>query len=138
MVESKYDSECQLVKLPIAGIRDVLISRFVARQEAAKLGFPPVALIRIATVVSEITRNVVQHAGAPGEISLSSIVRSGKCGLKIVVRDAGCGIVNLEAVRTGIGAGPGSGIAGAKELMDEFNIESSKDFGTTVTAIKWL
>ena len=51
-----------------AKVQDVLLARFVGRDEATKMGFPPAILTRLATVISEITRNVVQHAGCPAEI----------------------------------------------------------------------
>jgi len=60
----------ELARLPIAKMQDVLLARFVGRDEATKLGFSPVILTRLATVISEITRNVVQHAGCPGEIRI--------------------------------------------------------------------
>ena len=63
----------ELARLPIAKVQDVLLARFVGRDEGTKMGFPPVILTRLATVISEITRNVVQHAGCAGEIQICQV-----------------------------------------------------------------
>jgi hypothetical protein len=46
----------ELARLPIAKVQDVLLARFVGRDEAIKMGFPPAILTRLATVISEITQ----------------------------------------------------------------------------------
>ena len=85
-----------LARLPIAKMQDVLLARFVGRDEAVKLGFAPVLLTRVATAISEITRNVVQHAGGPGEIRLGRISVNDRMGLRIVVTDKGKGVERPE------------------------------------------
>lgn len=129
-------NEVELAKLPIVRIQDVLLSRMVAREEAARLGFTPQALIQIGTAVSEMTRNVVQHAGTAGQIRIWKIAAPGHSGLKIAVEDTGVGIADVPAALAG--SSPGSGIPGTRQLMDEFAIRSSAGAGTTVTMVKWL
>jgi serine/threonine-protein kinase RsbT len=128
--------EIELAKLPIAKIQDVLLSRMVVREEGARLGFAPQALTQIATAISEITRNVVQHAGGLGQVRILRKTVSGRCGLKITVEDAGVGIGDVD--RALAGASPGAGIPGCRRLMDEFAIRSSAATGTVVTMVKWL
>ena len=132
------DRDLELAKLPVAKMQDVLLARFVAREEAAKLGYPPADLIRIATAVSEITRNVVQHAGAAGAISFHRVQQDGRTGLRIVVTDGGCGIPDVNRALTGAGVPAGAGIPGARKLMNEVEIDSVSGHGTKVTMLKWL
>ena len=128
--------EIELAKLPIVRIQDVLLGRMIAREEAARLGFGPHALTQIATAVSEIARNVVQHAGGGGQIRVFRTSDAGRFGLKIAVEDAGAGIADID--RALAGTSPGAGIPGARRLMDEFTIGSNAGAGTTVTMVKWL
>ncbi|HZU26955.1 MAG TPA: ATP-binding protein [Bryobacteraceae bacterium] len=128
--------EIELAKLPIARIQDVLLSRMIVREEAARLGFGPQALTQIATAVSEIARNVVQHAGACGQVRVLKTTESGRLGLKIAVEDGGTGITDIERVLAG--ASPGAGIPGSRKLMDEFGIRSGAGAGTAITMVKWL
>ena len=126
----------ELAKLPVVRVQDVLLARLVAREEAARLGFTAQALTQIATAVSEITRNVVHHAGGPGQVRLFEVEESGRLGLKIAVEDSGGGIADVD--RTLAGASPGAGIPGCRKLMDVFAIQSGVGMGTTVTMVKWL
>ncbi len=128
--------ETELAKLPIGRIQDVLLSRMVAREQGARLGFSPQALTQIATAVSEIARNVVQHAGAAGQVRIFETTDSGRRGMKIMVQDSGAGIPDVDSALAG--ASSGAGIPGCRKLMDEFAIHSSRGQGTAVTMVKWL
>jgi serine/threonine-protein kinase RsbT len=128
----------ELARLPIAKMQDVLLARFVGRDEATKMGFSPVILTRIATVISEITRNVVQHAGCSGEIQIGRLADGDKAGLRIIVSDQGKGIEHperfLEEGRLGT---LGAGLAGTRKLADQFQIQSAPAAGATVTIDFW-
>lgn len=128
--------EKELAKLPVARLQDVLLARLVVREEAARLGFSAQALTQIATAVSEITRNVVQHSGVSGQLSAFEITDGGRIGLRISVDDTGCGIGDVD--RAMAGAAPGAGIPGSRKLMDELTIRSTAGTGTSVTMLKWL
>ena len=136
MTASTPHDEKELARLPVVRIQDVLLSRMVVREEAARLGFAPQALTQIATAVSEMTRNVVQHAGQGGYIRILEIATAGRRGLKVSVEDAGAGIADID--RALAGAAPGAGIPGCRRLMDEFAIVSTVGKGTAVTMLKWL
>jgi anti-sigma regulatory factor (Ser/Thr protein kinase) len=61
-------------------------------------------------------------------------------GVRVVARDAGPGIVDLDqAMRDGYSTyqGLGLGLPGAKRLMDEFEVITKPGRGTTVTMTKW-
>lgn len=128
----------ELAHLPIAKMQDVMLARFVGRDESTKLGFSPIMLTRIATAISEITRNVVQHANAPGEIRLGQISAGDRQGLRIVVSDKGKGIDHPERfLEEGKLGTLGAGLAGTRKLVDEFEIQSTPGAGTTVTMDIW-
>ena len=136
MIGTAAQNEVELARLPVSRIQDVLLARLVGREEALRLGFSPLTLTQIATAVSEITRNVVQHAGGPGVIRISEITDNSRRGLKIMVEDGGVGIADLDRVLSG--ANPGAGIPGCRRLMDEFTMRSAAGCGAAVTMIKWL
>ncbi len=128
--------------LPIAGERDIVLARQVARSWAQELGFGAIDASRIATAVSELTRNVVRYAtGGRGEVTIREVDSpEGRKGLEIEVSDEGPGIEDIELVlREGYttGQGMGLGLPGTRRLMDETHIDSALGRGTTVTVRKW-
>lgn len=136
MLSTTARVEKELAKLRVARIQDVLVARLVVREEATRLGFPPQALTQICTAVSEVARNVVQHAGVPGELRIAEFVDGSRHGLHIVVEDTGAGIPDLS--RALLGSAPGAGIPGCRHIMDDFEIQSQRGVGTTVAMSKWL
>jgi serine/threonine-protein kinase RsbT len=128
----------ELARLPIAKIQDVLLARFVGREEAAKMGFSPAVLTRLATVISEITRNVVQHSGGPGDILIGQVAEGDRRGLRIIVTDKGKGIEHPERfLEEGKPGTLGAGLPGTRGLVDQFHIQSAPGTGTTVTMEVW-
>jgi serine/threonine-protein kinase RsbT len=118
-------------------MQDVVLARFVGRDEATKMDFPPAILTRLATVISEITRNVVQHAGCAGEIQIGQITEGNKHGLRIIVSDKGKGIEHVERFLENGKTGLGSGLPGTHSLVDQFQLESAPGIGTTITMDFW-
>jgi signal transduction histidine kinase/CheY-like chemotaxis protein len=124
------------LNLPIIAIdvkleQDVVLARQRARQIARLAGFPAQDQTRIATVVSEITRNAFQYAGG-GRIELAIIEHPPM--LEVKVEDRGPGIPQLEAVLEGTyrsETGLGLGLSGARRMMDGFDVQTSPK-GTTV------
>lgn len=126
--------ERELAKLPVARLQDVLPARLVVREEMARLGFAAQVLTRVATAVSEITRNVVQHSGFSGHLSVFEITDDGgRIGLRVSVDDTGRGIRDVDHALAG--TAPGAGIPGCRILMDEFAIRQ-RVTGTSVTMVK--
>jgi serine/threonine-protein kinase RsbT len=128
--------------LPIASERDIVAARQRAREVAKALGFSLVDQSRIATAVSELTRNVVRYAtDSRGEVRIRALERSAHgVGIEIVVADEGPGIPDVEvAMRAGVsgGQGLGMGLPGTRRLMDEMEIDSGPGRGTLVTIRKW-
>ena len=127
--------------IEIAGDDDIVVARQQARQAARGLGFGAVDQSRIATAVSELTRNVVRYAtDGRGEVRIRTVSSERGTGLEIVVSDRGPGIVDVEeAMRAGFTSGPGLGLGlpGTSRLMDEMQIDSALGRGTVITIRKW-
>jgi serine/threonine-protein kinase RsbT len=126
----------------VAGEEGIVAARQQARETAKELGFGLVDQSRIATAVSELTRNVVRYAtGGQGDVLIRELEPSAKgVGIEVVVRDDGPGIANVEqALREGFstGTGLGMGLPGTRRLMDEMAIDSAPGRGTTVSIRKW-
>lgn len=118
---------------------DVVEARQKGRSLAEKMGFSSTELALIATAISELARNIVEHAGS-GEIILFSAHQPDKKGITVIASDKGQGIPNIAlAMQDGYSTkrGLGLGLSGAKRLMDEFEITSDVGKGTTVIVKKW-
>ena len=73
-------------------------------------------------------------------IIVSLVGENSRQGVTVVARDSGPGIPDLErALKDGYSGygGMGLGLPGSRRLMDEFEITSEVDKGTTVTMTKW-
>jgi anti-sigma regulatory factor (Ser/Thr protein kinase) len=127
------------VRIPIRSDADVVTARKQGRELAARAGFSATDLTIIATAISEIARNIVMFAER-GEILVSLVGENSREGVTVVARDSGPGISDLErALQDGYSGygGMGLGLPGSRRLMDEFEISSEVDKGTTVTMTKW-
>jgi serine/threonine-protein kinase RsbT len=127
------------VRVAITSDADLVTARAEARAMAEELGFPRPDPTLIATAISEVARNIVVHAGR-GEIVLEPFEDADRYGLVVTASDDGPGIRDVDAAlrdnHSGRG-GLGLGLPGARRLMDDFEIASDADTGTTVTMRKW-
>ncbi len=128
------------VHVSVTGDSDVAWARQVVRELGARESLPEPRMAALATAVSEIARNIVVHAGS-GEVSLCPIADGERRGVFVVARDDGPGIPDIaRAMQDGYstkGGGLGAGLAGAKRLVDEFEIVSAPGEGVTVTMTQW-
>ena len=119
--------------------RDISRVRNNARILAMELGFSTQDQTRIATAVSEITRNSIQYAGA-AVVDFELTTAHNARLFQVVVKDNGPGIDNLDRILSGdyrSETGLGMGLAGSRRLMDTFDV-STGDEGTTVEMGKFL
>lgn len=120
---------------------DIVTARRAVRDLATGLCFGVTDVTRIITAASELARNAFLYAGA-GIMRWSTLEQNGSAvGLELTFEDHGPGIPDLElAMKPGYGTGPGLGLGlpGTKRLMDEMEIRSEVNKGTTVTVRKWL
>ncbi|MDQ0340480.1 serine/threonine-protein kinase RsbT [Caldalkalibacillus uzonensis] len=125
-----------LHKVYIKNEDDVLQAVTLTRQLVKLLSFSKVDEQKILVSVSELTRNILDHASGKGVF---------KCELtqdqiRITVIDDGPGIDNVQAALRGKkragSQGLGLGLSGVQRLMDEMSIETSTGGGTKIIAIK--
>ena len=126
--------------IPIDSDADVVTARQQARAMASDLDLTSTDQTLLATAISEVARNITTYA-VRGEVELSVVHDdNGREGIKVIARDHGPGIENLEqAMQDGYtsGGGLGLGLPGARRLVDDFNIETAPGQGTTVTLVMW-
>lgn len=127
---------------PCVNIRqeiDIVGARQLGRQYAKDLGFSTVDQARIATAISELARNIYLYADT-GKIYFEIIDQINRKGLKISATDNGPGIPDISQVMQdgySTSGGLGAGLPGVKRLMDQFDIQSSRE-ETKIEAIKWV
>ena len=120
---------------------DIAVARNEVRQLAAVLGFGVMDQTRLATVASELARNVIKYAGRGRLIAQPTSGPEGQQALRLIFEDRGPGIPDIEAaMRDGFSTGRslGKGLPGSKRLVDLFEIESEVGRGTRVTVVRWL
>jgi serine/threonine-protein kinase RsbT len=127
-------------RIAIESDADVVTARQRARALAVGLDMPSTDQTLLATAISEVARNITAYA-VRGEVLLE-LVRDGegRRGIRVVARDEGPGIADLERALTDgytTGGGLGLGLPGARRLVDDFAIETAPGVGTTVTLVKW-
>jgi serine/threonine-protein kinase RsbT len=118
---------------------DIVAARRHGRTYALRLGFSSPEATVIATAISELARNIVMYAKA-GEIVLTALQDNGRAGVRIVARDDGPGISDVQ--QAAIDAPPGCGsvmpaLRGMKGLVDDLTIVSRAGEGTRVAVTKW-
>ena len=120
---------------------DIVVARNETRLFAASIGFGLVEQTRLATVASELARNVVKYAKRGRMIAQPVESAGGRRGLRLIFEDTGPGIPDIAAaMRDGFstGRGLGKGLPGARRLVHEFEIESEVGRGTKVSIVRWL
>ena len=127
-------------RIAIDSDADVVTARQRARALAISLDMPSTDQTLLATAISEIARNITTYA-VRGEVFLE-LVRDahGRRGVKVIARDEGPGIADLERALTDgytTGGGLGLGLPGARRLVDEFDIQTAPGEGTRITVTKW-
>lgn len=118
-----------------------MVARGEVRDIAVALGFRPLDQTRLATVTSELARNIVKYAGRGQVIAQPARAPDGRTGLRLIFEDSGGGIADIPAaMRDGFstGRGLGKGLPGSQRLVDEFKIESTPERGTRITVVRWI
>lgn len=119
--------------------QDVVLGRQAVRKLAQECGLRLVDQTKLVTAVSELARNAVIYGGG-GDMDWTIVEEGARKGVQLVFRDTGPGIPDLKQAMTDgwtSGNGLGLGLAGAKRLVDQFEIQSAPGQGTRVTITKW-
>lgn len=117
---------------------DIVNIRSEVREIAKEIGFDELDQARIVQSISELARNVIQHA-EEGMITIDVVEEEDKKGIRIRVEDSGPGIPNFEEMmmKESQNIGETSGLQQVGMLMDELNYIPVEE-GTCVEVTKWL
>jgi serine/threonine-protein kinase RsbT len=138
-VSGKIEDSMTKARVVVRQDTDIVLACQKGRALAEQVGIKGDSQVVVVIAISEVARNIVNYAGC-GEIVLGVIGQDGRQGISIVARDEGPGISDIgKALQDGYstGGGLGLGLAGAKRLMDEFEVTSEPGKGTTITMAKW-
>lgn len=130
----------RILSLEVRAELDVVASRQRARQIASLCGLDSRDQVRLATAVSEMARNIYNYATG-GRVEFSIEGESAPQLLVVRLQDAGPGIDNLDLILAGryrSQTGMGLGIIGARRLVDQFDIKTSRESGTLVVLKKFF
>jgi len=130
----------QTLKIDISLDSDVGYASLDAKVFAEDLGFSTAEQYMISIAVSELTRNIVNHAGQ-GILYLKQVEKEQATGIEIVAKDWGSGIRDLDMALSDNYSTQGTmgvGLPGTKRLMDYFAINTELGEGTEVIVRKWL
>ena len=126
------------VRVAIGCDVDIVLACQKGRELASQEGLSSNEQMCVVIAISEVARNIIRYAQR-GTIVLGHARRDALRGVFVIACDDGPGIPDLAALRDGYstGGGLGLGLAGARRLMDEFEIVSQVGRGTTVSMRKW-
>ncbi|MFW6327012.1 MAG: anti-sigma regulatory factor [Bacteroidota bacterium] len=125
--------------LQIKKEQDVILFRNRLREMSVRIGMSLVNQTKLITAASELVRNMLKFANG-GKITMEVVSEGRKTGIRIVFEDKGPGIPDIKmAMQDGYSTAKslGLGLPGAKRLVNEFEIKSVVNEGTTVTVIRW-
>ncbi len=106
---------------------------------ARDLGFDETRIGALAITITEVTTNLVKHAGG-GELIIRSLEESGALGIELLAIDKGPGMRDVaECLRDGYSTkgSPGTGLGAIIRMSDESDIYSTPDKGSVVMARIW-
>lgn len=125
-------------KISINTAMDIVTTRMQVRETARAMGFGTADQARISLAASELAR-VLSRKYNEREIIIAHAQKNGHQGVQI-----GC-LIDLEYIENGDNASPSNGssasrtsFAGARQLVDECNIEMLDDKQARVTLMQWL
>jgi serine/threonine-protein kinase RsbT len=106
---------------------DIVRARQGGRDVAREMGLGMADQTRLATAISEISRNAI-HYGGGGECEIVATYLERSREIIVTICDHGPGIPDLERAMTpgfSTGNSLGMGLPGTKRLMDTLDIESA-------------
>lgn len=125
--------------VPIKSDADVVMVRQRVRAWVTEMKFSLVDQTKIVTAASELGRNTLEH-GKGGSLEISLLQNGVRRGIQLVFSDNGPGIPDVQLALTDgytTASGMGLGLSGSKRLMNEFDIQTEVNRGTTVSCIRW-
>ncbi len=122
--------------LPTIDEASVSAAREAVRSAGAALGLHRDLVESVAVAASELVHNQLRHARR-GRFAVRPITRGGVPGLEILAADLGPGIAAPGAALAGVGPSPaslGEGLAGARRMTDELDVDVRWGEGTCLRA----
>lgn len=122
---------------------NVSIARMLIASVGAQLNLPLNEIEELKVAVSEAVSNAIIHGyrNESGRLVLLELEINVEA-LKITVSDEGCGISDVEqAMQPAFSTDPermGLGFVFMQSFMDELDVDSTVNQGTTVTMVKYL
>lgn len=124
---------------PITKSEDIIHARIHIANMARDLGFGKSDQIRLATAVSEISRNILQHAEASGSLTIDTLAEGTRKGLHMTFSDTGKGTLPLpQLLADPDHKRPGAGLNSVQRIMDDFTFDTAPNQGCTVKMTLWL
>ncbi len=123
--------------ITIHNTTDIVMARQAGRDLARELGFGTADQTRLATAISELARNVCQHAES-GVCVITDVSDPQMLKIRVQVEDHGPGIPDIDAAMTegfSTSGGLGLGLVGVKRLAHEFDIQSEPGHTRVVISI---
>lgn len=122
---------------------NVGIARMLIASIGAQLDLSLNDIEELKVVISEAVSNAIIHGYGNNADELVSLdIKYDDEALRIIVRDRGCGIPDIEqAMQPAYSSDPermGLGFVFMQSFMDELNVDSVVAQGTTVTMVKYL
>jgi len=127
-------ADCEAIRLRILSQLDVISIRQKTREAAITMGFGLADQTRLATAISELTRNALRHAGG-GSCLIRPITVNARRGLQVVVEDEGPGIADIDqAMKDGFSTDRslGLGLPASKRLVHAMHIIVDPKFRTGI------
>ena len=115
---------------------DLQAATIRCKQFALKAGLSSIATQKLATAVSELTRNVYKYAQCQGRVNFLLIKASDGNYVQVDVIDHGPGIEDLDQAMADNYSSSGTlglGLPGVRRLVDHFEIKSTPGQGTRVS-----
>jgi serine/threonine-protein kinase RsbT len=126
-------------RITVVSDQDVVRVRQLVRTVAVSVKLSLVDQTKLVTAASELARNTLVYGGG-GTVEIERVQNGRRQGIRIVFRDEGPGIPDLDLALTDgytTGSGLGLGLSGARRLVDEFEVDTAVGQGTSVTVTKW-
>jgi len=127
-----------MTAIEIKSESDIVVARSAGREMARELGFGISNQTRLATAISELTRNIIRYAGA-GQCSFFDDSDASELVIRAIVTDQGPGITDIDLAMTdgfSTGESLGAGLCGTKQLVKEMHIQSDPESTTVAILIK--
>ncbi len=127
-----------LNRVKINSAIDVYSAIYFAEQQMKALGADKNKTTRFKTCVSELGQNILKYA-RKGVITIHTLPNTS--GVRAVASDKGPGIADVgKALEDSFSTGGtlGLGLSGVKRMVDEFEINSEFNKGTTVSIILYI